>query len=73
MGLDLTEAAMSGSRDTGTAGPTTDRNPGDETRPGSKQSGEQICPACGGSGRAENAACPECGGTGRVTAIVGDA
>ena len=50
-----------------------ERNPGDETRPGSKQSGDQICPACDGSGRVDRAACPDCGGTGRVAVIVGDA
>ena len=65
----------SGSRETGTpeVGPSPTRNPGDEARSGSKQSGEQICPACGGSGRIENAVCAGCGGTGRITAIVGDA
>jgi DnaJ-class molecular chaperone len=49
------------------------RNPGDEARPGSEQSGDQICPTCGGTGRIENSACADCGGTGRVTVIVGDA
>lgn len=49
------------------------RNPGDEARPGSPQTGEQICPACDGSGRQGEAACEPCAGTGRVTAIVGDA
>lgn len=64
---------MSGTRDTGTPGPSAARKPGDETRPGAKQSGEQICPACGGSGRIDKAPCADCGGTGRVTVIVGDA
>ena len=49
------------------------RRPGDEARPGSKQSGEQICPRCGGSGRIAGAPCESCAGTGRITAIVGDA
>lgn len=53
--------------------PSPARNPGDEALPGSKQSAEQICPACQGSGRIENSACADCGGTGRITAIVGDA
>ena len=53
--------------------PARRRNPGDEARPGSKQSAEQICPACDGSGRLEDRPCPDCGGTGRITAIVGDA
>ena len=65
---------MSGSRETGTPGvqPST-RNPGDEARPGSEQTGEQICPTCQGSGRVGDSDCGECGGTGRITAIVGDA
>ena len=50
-----------------------DRNPGDEARPGSKQSGDQVCPACDGTGRIDETACADCGGTGRVTVIVGDA
>lgn len=50
-----------------------DRNPGDEAEPGSPQTGEQICPACGGTGRQAGAPCDECAGTGRVTVIVGDA
>jgi DnaJ-class molecular chaperone len=49
------------------------RNPGDEAEPGSPQTGEQICPACGGSGRKAGTKCEACGGTGRVTVIVGDA
>ena len=66
---------MSGSRDPRTPeGPApAGRNPGDEARPGSEQSGDQICPACAGSGRVDDAPCPDCGGTGRVTVIVGDA
>jgi RecJ-like exonuclease len=64
-----------GSRETGTRDvePSPTRDPGDESRPGSKQSGDQICPTCSGSGRINNAACTDCGGTGRITAIVGDA
>ena len=69
------EDEMSGyGRDGAAAGQgSSERKPGDETRPGSKQSGDQVCPACGGTGRVEEAACPDCGGTGRVTVIVGDA
>lgn len=38
------------------------------------QTGENVCPACGGSGRqADGAACPNCGGSGQVTETVGDA
>ncbi len=49
------------------------RNPGDEARPGSPQTGEQICPDCQGSGQREQRPCEICGGTGRVVRIVGDA
>ena len=50
-----------------------ERNPGDEATPGASQTGDQICPSCGGSGRREDRACTGCGGSGRVTVIVGDA
>ena len=46
---------------------------GDESAPGEAQTGEAICPSCGGSGLMDGGACPECDGTGRITAIVGDA
>jgi DnaJ-class molecular chaperone len=49
------------------------RHPGDEARPGSRQTGEHLCPSCGGSGRKAGAPCPACGGTGKVVAIAGDA
>jgi DnaJ-class molecular chaperone len=49
------------------------RHPGDEARPDSPQTGEQICPDCHGEGRRDGAACETCGGTGRVVRIVGDA
>jgi DnaJ-class molecular chaperone len=47
--------------------------PGDQARPGSKQSAENICPKCAGSGRVDENACPDCGGTGKVVETVGDA
>ncbi len=49
------------------------RHPGDEARPGSPQTGEQICPDCQGTGRREGDACAACGGSGRIVVIVGDA
>jgi DnaJ-class molecular chaperone len=47
--------------------------PGDEVAPGSQQSGENLCPRCGGSGQLTDGPCPECGGTGKVTVLIGDA
>lgn len=47
--------------------------PGDETEPGSKQSAEDVCPACAGTGKLGRQTCPDCGGSGVVTVIVGDA
>jgi hypothetical protein len=47
--------------------------PGDETEPGSKQSAENLCPDCAGSGKVDGASCSTCEATGTVTVIVGDA
>jgi len=52
---------------------TEKKSPGDQGRPRTKQSGENTCPKCGGSGRIDEKACPDCGGTGKVIEIVGDA
>lgn len=49
------------------------KNPGDEDAPGTTQTGEDICPACRGSGMIGREPCPDCGGSGRITVIVGDA
>lgn len=46
-------------------------NPGDEAPPGTPGAGEDICDACGGSGKLNGAACPSCGGTGRVMRGIG--
>jgi DnaJ-class molecular chaperone len=50
-----------------------DLNPGDEVKPGTEQSGEDVCPECHGSGWSSGAPCRNCGGTGRVIVLVGDA
>lgn len=47
--------------------------PGDETEPGSEQSAEGICLACGGSGEQSGKECSDCGGSGIITVIVGEA
>jgi DnaJ-class molecular chaperone len=63
----------SGADGAGPAAPTDRRNPGDQARPGSKQTGMVPCPECHGSGKQANRPCPNCGGTGEVVQIVGDA
>jgi DnaJ-class molecular chaperone len=40
--------------------------PGDEAPPGTPGTGEDICPACGGSGRLDGQDCDTCLGRGRV-------
>ena len=41
-------------------------NPGDDAKPGTPGTGENVCPACKGSGKVDNRSCQECGGTGVV-------
>ena len=53
--------------------PTPPLSPGDEAPAGTPGTGEDICPACGGTGRQGGADCVNCGGTGRVTVGVGGA
>ena len=52
---------------------TSERKPGDESSPDCAQTGENLCPDCGGTGRLNGTSCPACDGTGRIVAIVGDA
>lgn len=47
--------------------------PGDEAAPGTPGTGENLCPACGGTGRRAGVPCTECAGTGRVTVGIGGA
>jgi len=46
-------------------------NPGDDARPGTPGSGENICPEYRGSGRLGSRACPTCGGTGMIVEGIG--
>ena len=46
---------------------------GELDAPGAAQTGEAICPSCGGSGLLDAILCPECDGKGRLSAIVSDA
>ncbi len=51
--------------------PAVPEEPGDEAAPGTPGSGENVCPTCNGSGRADGAVCRECGGTGKVITGIG--
>ena len=44
------------------AAPQPGTAPGDEAAPGTPGAGENICPACKGSGRVQGRPCPNCGG-----------
>jgi DnaJ-class molecular chaperone len=48
-------------------------NPGDEARPGTPGTGENICPTCKGAGKIGQKSCPDCGGTGKVIEGIGGA
>jgi hypothetical protein len=41
--------------------------PGDQVPEDAPGAGENLCPACGGSGQVEGTDCETCGGTGTVT------
>ena len=49
----------------------TPLNPGDEAAPGTPGSGEDVCPACHGSGKQGDQACPNCGGSGTIQEGIG--
>jgi DnaJ-class molecular chaperone len=44
---------------------------GDQAVPGTPGTGENVCHACGGSGKLDGAPCVECDGTGKVTEGIG--
>ena len=56
-----------------TVQPGSSKSPDDEVPAGTPQTGEDVCPRCGGSGKVDGAACPECKGSGTVIVNVGDA
>lgn len=49
----------------------TKLNPGDDAKPGTPGTGENVCPTCHGSGRVDAKPCQTCGGTGTVIEGVG--
>jgi hypothetical protein len=52
-------------------GDTAPTKPGDEAPPGTPGTGENLCPACSGTGKLDGNECPECKGTGKVTTGIG--
>lgn len=47
-------------------------NPGDEAAPGTPGTGEDVCPACDGSGKTRDGkTCPSCNGSGRIVEGIG--
>ncbi|QXE07300.1 hypothetical protein BJG93_35745 [Paraburkholderia sprentiae WSM5005] len=51
--------------------PTKPMNPGDEAPPDTPGAGEDLCPACHGTGKVEGSRCTVCGGTGKVLQGIG--
>jgi RecJ-like exonuclease len=45
--------------------------PGDEAPPEEPSAGENVCPACDGSGKADGETCENCGGSGKVIEAIG--
>lgn len=50
-----------------------DIKPGDEAPPGTPGTGENLCRACGGSGKRDGAPCATCDGTGKIVEGIGGA
>jgi DnaJ-class molecular chaperone len=48
-------------------------NPGDEAPRGALGTGENVCPACHGTGMVGGETCESCNGTGKVIAGIGGA
>ena len=79
--IDMAAAAVAPGRSDQPAGRRGDQpsgaqvpmSPGDEAPAGTPGTGEDICPNCGGSGRAASGSCPMCAGTGKVTVGIGGA
>jgi len=58
----------------GLASPTqAPMSPGDEAPPGTPGTAPNVCPRCGGSGRAGDEVCANCQGTGRINVGIGGA
>lgn len=46
-------------------------NPGDQAKPGTPGTGENLCPDCSGSGKVEGGTCTTCNGSGKVIEGIG--
>jgi DnaJ-class molecular chaperone len=46
-------------------------NAGDDAKPGTPGTGENVCPECNGVGKLGQGSCPKCGGTGKVVEGIG--
>jgi hypothetical protein len=47
--------------------------PGDEAQPGTPGTGEDVCPTCDGSGKADGGTCTNCNGSGTIVSGIGGA
>ena len=47
--------------------------PGDEAPQDTPGTGENVCPACHGTGKVKGEACTNCAGTGKITTGIGGA
>jgi hypothetical protein len=70
--IDLAES-VAGEEDPGASIDMAFERPGDEAPPGTPGTGEDVCPACGGSGQRAGRECPTCQGTGKITVGIGGA
>ena len=52
---------------------STHMSPGDQAPPGTPGTGENICPACNGTGKKNGQDCPNCEGSGTIITGIGGA
>jgi DnaJ-class molecular chaperone len=48
-------------------------NPGDEAPAGTPGTGDNVCPACHGTGKLRGGLCANCGGSGHIVTGIGGA
>lgn len=64
-------SAVAGPEGTRMADKNPNMNPGDEAAPGTKGTGEDVCPDCHGSGKRDGRECKTCGGSGKIIRAIG--